>query len=63
MPHLGLWTKPGAPFLCIEPWHGLPAPAGKEEPLEERAGSIVLAPGESARLSISITFGVREATR
>lgn len=21
-PHLGLWTKPGAPFLCIEPWFG-----------------------------------------
>ncbi len=21
-PHLGIWTKPKAPFLCIEPWHG-----------------------------------------
>lgn len=21
-PHLGLWAKPGAPFVCIEPWFG-----------------------------------------
>ena len=19
-PHLGIWAKPGAPFVCIEPW-------------------------------------------
>jgi galactose mutarotase-like enzyme len=22
--HLALWTRPGAPFLCIEPWQALP---------------------------------------
>ena len=21
-PFWGIWTKPGAPFLCLEPWHG-----------------------------------------
>ena len=21
-PHLGIWSKPGAPYVCIEPWHG-----------------------------------------
>jgi len=21
-PHLGIWAKPGAPFVCIEPWYG-----------------------------------------
>ncbi len=21
-PHLGLWAKPGAPYVCIEPWFG-----------------------------------------
>jgi len=21
-PHLGIWTKPDAPFLCVEPWFG-----------------------------------------
>jgi galactose mutarotase-like enzyme len=24
MPFLGLWAKPGAPFVCIEPWEGIP---------------------------------------
>ena len=28
-PHLGLWQKPGAELLCIEPWHGYASrPAG-----------------------------------
>lgn len=22
-PYLGLWAKPGAPFVCIEPWYGI----------------------------------------
>jgi len=21
-PHLGIWSKPAAPYVCIEPWHG-----------------------------------------
>lgn len=21
-PHLGIWSVPGAPYVCIEPWHG-----------------------------------------
>jgi galactose mutarotase-like enzyme len=25
-PRLGVWTKPGAHFICIEPWHGLADP-------------------------------------
>ncbi len=26
-PHLGIWSKPGASFICIEPWHGYASPA------------------------------------
>lgn len=22
-PYLGIWAKPGAPFVCIEPWFGI----------------------------------------
>ena len=22
-PYLGIWAKPGAPYVCIEPWYGL----------------------------------------
>src|SRR5262249_25137771 len=27
-PYPGIWTRPGAPFICIEPWHGMADPAG-----------------------------------
>src|SRR5581483_282697 len=27
-PFLGVWTKPGAQFICIEPWHGIADPEG-----------------------------------
>ena len=23
VPYLGLWAKPGAEYVCIEPWYGL----------------------------------------
>ena len=29
-PHVALWTKPGAPFLCIECWTGHSDPEGFE---------------------------------
>lgn len=47
-PHLGIWTKPGAPFLCIEPWQGLAEVQGADGELACRPGSRVLAPGERA---------------
>ena len=36
LPHLGVWTKPGAPFICIEPWRDLPAEAGAPAALIDR---------------------------
>ena len=32
MTHLGLWTAVGEPFVCIEPWHGIP---GRENVIED----------------------------
>ncbi|HKX43196.1 MAG TPA: aldose 1-epimerase family protein [Burkholderiaceae bacterium] len=57
LPMLGLWTKPGAPFLCIEPWHGLPPDIGASAALEERPGIMQLAPGATRRVTMSVTFG------
>ncbi len=53
MPHLGIWTKPGAPYLCIEPWFGYASPAGFSGPLTEKPGSVNLAPKEAKTFAMS----------
>ena len=57
MPHLGIWTKPNGPFICIEPWHGLPSPSDPDEPLEHRTGVMLLESGQHRDLGITLTFG------
>lgn len=54
MAHLGIWTKPGAPYLCIEPWSGYASPAGFTGPLTEKPGSLNLAPGAARAFTMSV---------
>lgn len=51
LPNLALWTKPGAGFICLEPWHGTAAEAGGSDDLAERPYSEILGPGAMARYS------------
>ena len=44
---LGLWTKPGAAFLCIEPWAGMADPHGFAGDLRDKPGVFEIAPGAS----------------
>lgn len=56
-PCLAVWSKPGgAPFVCIEPWHGMPDPVGYTGSLEDKPGIICLEYREqySAGYSIEI---------
>ena len=57
-PYLGIWHKPrsDAPYVCIEPWCGLPSPDGKIEALEEKTNVLRLASGEEKRLAFSMEF-------
>lgn len=48
-PHVGFWTLPPAPFLCIEPWTGHGDPENFDGDLYEKPSMRILAPGESAR--------------
>lgn len=48
-PYLGLWMKPGADFLCIEPWHGLASPVGFSGDFSTRPGVFHLQPGQEWR--------------
>ena len=54
MPHLGVWTKPGAGFLCIEPWQGYAAPVGFAGELKDKPGGVLLAANASAEFAIEI---------
>jgi hypothetical protein len=45
MPHLGIWTKPGAGFVCLEPWQGFASPADFDGELAEKPGIVGLPPG------------------
>ena len=54
MPNFGLWTKPGAPFLCLEPWQGFSAPEGFDDEFAKRPGVVALAPGASRTFAITI---------
>ncbi|WP_120717076.1 aldose 1-epimerase family protein [Tsuneonella amylolytica] len=54
-PHLGIWQKPGAPFLALEPWHGYNDPAGFDGDFRDKPGNMTLAPRTSARFLLSIT--------
>jgi len=56
MPHLGIWTKPGAGYVCIEPWQGYASPEGFDGDFADKPGMVPVAPGatESFAMSISV---------
>lgn len=55
-PYLGIWTKPGANFLCIEPWHGIADKEGFKGDITEKEGIIQLNPGKTYEIGYDITF-------
>lgn len=54
MPGLGIWTKPGAQFVCIEPWHGHADPAGFEGDFRDKPGVVMIAPGHAVPFRMDI---------
>ncbi len=58
MPYLGLWHKPKteAPYMCIEPWNGLPADDGIVDDMATKKYMNRIRPGESAEFGMSITI-------
>ena len=56
MPKLGIWTKPGARFVCIEPWHGIADPVGFDGEIWDKPGILRFAPGESRTFSMQVTL-------
>jgi galactose mutarotase-like enzyme len=55
-PYLGIWTKPGAAFVCIEPWHGHADPAGYDGDFRTKPGVFEVAPGADWTCSMAVTL-------
>jgi galactose mutarotase-like enzyme len=54
-PQLGLWSRPGADFLCIEPWCGMASPAGFLGDFVDKPWVMLIPPGESRSARFSVT--------
>ena len=54
--YLGVWTKPGAGFVCIEPWHGIADAAGFAGEFKDKLGAFSVPPGGVQQLSMQITL-------
>jgi len=54
-PMLGIWQKPGAHYLCIEPWQGIADPQGYAGDFRDKPGVVILAPGERRSFRMDVT--------
>jgi galactose mutarotase-like enzyme len=55
-PYFGVWTKPGANFICIEPWHGITDPENFAGDFTEKPGVFMIAPGGARAVKMAITL-------
>lgn len=57
-PFLGIWSKPGqkAPFICIEPWHGITDTRDAGLPFAKKQGRISIDPEGVFECSYSVTI-------
>lgn len=51
---LGVWTKRGADFVCIEPWHGMTSESGFDGDFMDKPGLLLIQPGQTRRLTHAI---------
>lgn len=54
LPQLGLWMKPGADFLCIEPWCGFASPVGWDGDVAQKPGVVLVPPGGQRAFSMRV---------
>jgi galactose mutarotase-like enzyme len=56
IPYLGVWTKPGANFICIEPWQGVTDTEGFNGELQDKPGALIIPPGKAVAVAMEITL-------
>jgi galactose mutarotase-like enzyme len=55
-PDLGIWSKPGARFVCIEPWQGHADPQDFAGDFRDKPGIVSIAPGAEWRCRMLVTL-------
>ena len=55
-PYLAVWSKPGAPFICIEPWYTTADTIKSSGVFTQKTDMIVLAPKEKFECKYTIEF-------
>jgi galactose mutarotase-like enzyme len=63
MPMLGLWSKPGAGYVCIEPWHGVADPAGFADDIFAKPGIVTIAPEANRQFVTRLSIIQLDANR
>jgi galactose mutarotase-like enzyme len=53
---LGVWTKPGADLICIEPWQGIADETGFRGEFKHKLGVFSVAPGGARVLKMEISL-------
>jgi galactose mutarotase-like enzyme len=55
-PYLALWNKPGASFICIEPWHGHADDEGYRGDFRNKPGSFIVPPGATKKCTMTVAL-------
>jgi galactose mutarotase-like enzyme len=55
-PYVGIWTKPGADFICLEPWHGIADPEGFSGDFTDKPGVFLVAPGHGREVRMQVAL-------
>ena len=53
-PYMGIWAKPAAPYVCIEPWQGIADHADHDQEISHKEGIMSLESGGNYETSYVI---------
>lgn len=56
-PYIAFWNKPGAPYICIEPWYGITDYKNHDYKIENKKGIIKLEKNEKFLAKLTIKMG------